>query len=441
MHPPLYQLLLNAWIHVFGDSEISTRSLSMLFAFLTIIVIFVKGKKVLSDNVVYLAITIISTNYFFAVYAQETRSYAMMMFLSSSLTLQYINIINQDFSIKNTVLLCFTAIILSLTHYFGLIYSGIILIFSLVQSRGNLTRSFIIISSGISLLIWPIFHFVYGTLFSKAGGSFWITSNGPQSTIWYFFDAVLPILNRMLLKIENHEAVEIVLAVIIVTFILIVNIKLLFDKSKYGQQYKGSQNISFSLILVLTAFIILLMIVDKFSPISTARNYIVILPITAILAATFLLKYIKTPVLLLVLCYAYATANSILAYRMVKTKIAPAQNNIVASDIFLKLIHECPSCSTYFAVEDLTPEQDLPFRFNEAVFYLLKDGILAADLPKALRCNKLNELKPPFIVYMQYCGTNKMEVLKEFTQRKGNEILKPIQGYPESVLVLYSKLY
>ena len=32
VHPPLYQIFLKLWILIFGDSELSTRSLSLLFA-------------------------------------------------------------------------------------------------------------------------------------------------------------------------------------------------------------------------------------------------------------------------------------------------------------------------------------------------------------------------------------------------------------------------
>ena len=77
VHPPLYQIIFKVWIHMFGDSENATRSLSLIFALLSIVLLFLWSKKRFDDISTGLISVLFSTNWMFAYYSQKSRSYAM----------------------------------------------------------------------------------------------------------------------------------------------------------------------------------------------------------------------------------------------------------------------------------------------------------------------------------------------------------------------------
>jgi uncharacterized membrane protein len=129
VHPPFYSLLLKFWIMLFGNSEIAARSLSLIFTLSAFLLLLHFSKK----NVSYLSIPVLlvffTTNRLFIYYAQEARSYAMVLFLSTFLTSLFVdylkNISGSGF--KLIISIGIVSLLLSLTHYFGLLYSGLIL--------------------------------------------------------------------------------------------------------------------------------------------------------------------------------------------------------------------------------------------------------------------------------------------------------------------------
>ena len=72
-HPPFYYLFMKYWVYVFGNSEISLRTPSLIFALLTIYVVYKLAGKV--------AALLLVTAPLLFYYAQEARMYAMTMFL------------------------------------------------------------------------------------------------------------------------------------------------------------------------------------------------------------------------------------------------------------------------------------------------------------------------------------------------------------------------
>ena len=80
MNMVLYYLLLRGWLH-FGDSVSFIRGLSVVFAAAAIPAIFVLGKKIASASVGLTAAVLLSVNAYQVRYAQEARSYSLVVFL------------------------------------------------------------------------------------------------------------------------------------------------------------------------------------------------------------------------------------------------------------------------------------------------------------------------------------------------------------------------
>lgn len=91
VHPPLYYLLLHFWIRLFGDTEYVTRTLSLLFLFLTVLVCFFLLKHLLKNwKISLIGALAILLNPFLLEYAFETRAYMLFAFLTVTATLFYL---------------------------------------------------------------------------------------------------------------------------------------------------------------------------------------------------------------------------------------------------------------------------------------------------------------------------------------------------------------
>lgn len=81
--PPLYYVLLHAWIELTGGSgEARTHALSLLFALLTIPAAFLCARELFEIRTAWAAAALATFNPFITFYAQETRMYALVVLLS-----------------------------------------------------------------------------------------------------------------------------------------------------------------------------------------------------------------------------------------------------------------------------------------------------------------------------------------------------------------------
>src|SRR4051794_36140624 len=80
--PPLYYLLLHAWMALVGEGEAATRALSLVFALLAVPVSFWAGSELFGRRAGALAAVGAAGCPFLTYYAQETRMYALVVLLS-----------------------------------------------------------------------------------------------------------------------------------------------------------------------------------------------------------------------------------------------------------------------------------------------------------------------------------------------------------------------
>jgi mannosyltransferase len=88
--PPLYYLLLSAWIHVFGDGEADTHALSVVFAILTVPAAWLAARTLFGHRASWIAALLATLNPFLTYYAQETRMYALLALLSIAVTATFV---------------------------------------------------------------------------------------------------------------------------------------------------------------------------------------------------------------------------------------------------------------------------------------------------------------------------------------------------------------
>ena len=89
--PPLYYMLLNVWMDAFGSTEARTHALSLLFATAAIPAGLWAGWSLFGRRAGVILMALCALNAFLTVYAQETRMYAMVAFLSILLTAAFVH--------------------------------------------------------------------------------------------------------------------------------------------------------------------------------------------------------------------------------------------------------------------------------------------------------------------------------------------------------------
>ncbi|MEN3281967.1 MAG: mannosyltransferase [Solirubrobacteraceae bacterium] len=81
--PPLYYLMLNVWIHIFGSGEADTHAMSVACALLTVPVAWIGARALFGDRAAWIAALLAALNPFLTYYAQETRMYALVALIST----------------------------------------------------------------------------------------------------------------------------------------------------------------------------------------------------------------------------------------------------------------------------------------------------------------------------------------------------------------------
>ncbi len=80
--PPLYAVTLNDWIKIFGGSDFSVRSLSILFSLISLIIIFIVVLNLFNYPIALMASLVLAISPFDVSYAQEARMYTLTFGLS-----------------------------------------------------------------------------------------------------------------------------------------------------------------------------------------------------------------------------------------------------------------------------------------------------------------------------------------------------------------------
>jgi uncharacterized membrane protein len=119
IHPPLYHILLHYWINLFGDSEFSTRFMSVLFGLVAIFMIYKVGSLILDEEAGILSALLLALSSFHIYYSQEARMYSLMVLLTLLSMYFFLKILSNR-NVIDVVGYALSSTFLIYTHYFGL---------------------------------------------------------------------------------------------------------------------------------------------------------------------------------------------------------------------------------------------------------------------------------------------------------------------------------
>ena len=92
----LYLVLQYGWLHVFGDSEVGLRSLSVVAAVACVPVFFSVARRILDRGGALVATVLLSVNPFLLAYAREARMYSLALLLSIASSYWFIRLLGGD---------------------------------------------------------------------------------------------------------------------------------------------------------------------------------------------------------------------------------------------------------------------------------------------------------------------------------------------------------
>lgn len=158
VHPPLFYLVLNFWVSVFGDSMTSLRAFPLLFSVLSLVPSYLLMKQLkLSGFGIFAGLLFIAANGMLIKYSQEVRMYSMVVTLSILSTLLFERFFRMG---KGIIALTIVNTLLFSTHYFGfvLIVAQIssVLIWQRIKIRPIAIAGFL---ASVPTLSWMLYVF------------------------------------------------------------------------------------------------------------------------------------------------------------------------------------------------------------------------------------------------------------------------------------------
>jgi len=226
----LYYLLLHFW-QAFGTSEFALRSLSVIFATLSIPVIYLLGRKVFSNKVALLAILLIVVNVFFISNAQNARAYALVLLLTTLSSYFFVQFVNGFSETKK----------ISKKYLFLLVLCNVLSVYA------HLYALFVIASQAVSLLFIHKKQVIKSLLISlPITGVFLLPlflapSLSGQPTNWIPVPGIRNLIGTYLILSDDFPPIGLIYLALFAGFFMLSfskkSMKHVFDTSNWQRKY------------------------------------------------------------------------------------------------------------------------------------------------------------------------------------------------------------
>ena len=190
-HPPLYYLLLWLWSSAFGQSALAARAPSAVFGILTLCAAVILPGSSLSRGTRLALPLLIAASPGAAWYDREARSYALLLLLSTVITLACLRFLrlmtHQDGKARDAMItLTAAAVLASFTHYFGFLLAAAAFATSFLLTTRRRKATVGLAGCGVLALFLP--WVMYHSQFVDARLTGWI-GNYPLGAVteWFIY--------------------------------------------------------------------------------------------------------------------------------------------------------------------------------------------------------------------------------------------------------------
>ena len=420
VHPPLYQIALKLWIGLFSNAEIATRVLSLLFSYAAVFVLFSWGRKNLPKLAWFSMVLFFATNRMFIYYAQEARSYAMMLLGAAVLTVLFAKIAgNEEKGSRLLVQTSVAAFLLSLTHYFGLLYAGVILgyLFLRYLGRRAVRKSIITVLTVLACVLWPVCHYVCGHIGHSVQQGTWIQSQGWYTTLKNAAMAVFPHIYAGMYTLFASTSQSAVAVLFIIVLLITVGLAI-FRRPGSAGKTQGSEELSKTaraLAIILAVYLVVIVSCDLLSPMSTARNFIILLPIVSVLIGMAVQRmrgaYRIIACLFVCLFALLSIVKFVCPFVSVRGRL-PAENHKAASRYIAGALAEKPYHLYYFARQGTLAN----IQHKMALYYFSRLPAHRGIEAQAVTMETLQSMARPFLLFVQHGGAYYDDITRTLAQ-------------------------
>lgn len=333
VHPPLYNIFFNIWLHVFGLSEFSARSLSAIFGALSVILIYLFGKIMFNKRIGLYSALILTVSPFNVYYSQEARSYSLLSLLAMiSFYFFYKYTISK--SKKNIICYIISSFLLLYTHNHAvfIIISQNIYFLLINIKKFNELKKWLIIQLILFLLYSPwIFVLLFFQIPIVASPTHWLDQ--PTTLILIYFSR--------LFGGEQKELTVFILFFIMSILIFIYILKIFHKSSKKDVVKENKLYLLFLWLLFPTTISVLFSLLffpiflPKYVIYSSIPLYILVALAISKLSKKTLIQYVLLSLIIVISSFAllnlFTTTNKE-DWRSVSEHI---KNNIADDDIII----------------------------------------------------------------------------------------------------------
>ena len=349
VHPPAYPLLLWAWMNLWGQSELATRSLSAIFAGLAAVTPLLLTRRY-GKVFAFAASMLIVINPLAVYYAQETRDYAMLLFGSTLMLCAFLD--------HRRRLFFAAALLTGLIHYFGTLLAVTLLFLHLLRDPKSFRELAYAAAIGFVLILWPVYQTTRGIAGAALGGHFWITTTSGESLV-LAARVMAPQIFWAMAKLGIFGGLGLGL-------VLIAGSAMLARKAFAGA---GPNDRAIAWIVAAGGLVILAVaVISLHSPIAIERNYIVLVPIQALIFAWAVDRGLNSGFrwFALALFFVFCGLGIYLGMLKLEDKTRPIEDWKVLADRTVNVVRETGSPLFYFVNYPSGEEKFLDF-------YLPKD--------------------------------------------------------------------
>ena len=186
--PPIYYVVLQGWMWLFGDSEIAMRSLSVVASTLAVPLVYLLGAELWDARRGLFAAAVLAIAPMQVSFAQDARSYALLLLPVGSVLLAIARILRGDTGRLTLLLYAGAAIVAIYCHataVFFIAACNMVVLAYLLATRSPALRSWIVLNALVAVAAIPelIGMFVQGR---TGSGITWIPPFGPLDVVRSF---------------------------------------------------------------------------------------------------------------------------------------------------------------------------------------------------------------------------------------------------------------